>query len=182
MWIFLILLAVIPLFFFWTDAAVELVPHWASILPQNKDSTSTLKPGQTAPSALDIARRAGKPIPWTETKTEKGYAAFLLSPDDKYRLVAGCQIGQPPSLHFTQISGAAVTVPLIVDFAYGQVQLTQGYYPGADLVGSVGQMEKISIRLTDGNTTKPGTLVTTFNTMPLLSESVARSLSQNCER
>lgn len=182
MWIFLLVLALIPLFFFWSDAAVDLVPHWASILPQNKDSTSKLKPGQIASNAADIARRAGKPIPWTETQTEKGYAAFLLSPDDNYRLVAGCQVGQPPSLYFTQLNGEAVTVPLIVDFEYGQIQLTQGFYPGVDLVSSVSQMSQITIRLANGNTLKPGTLVTTFNAMALPSESVARALSQNCER
>jgi hypothetical protein len=46
---------------------------------------------------------------------------------------------------------------------------------------SGGVPSRISILLADGTAAKPGTLVATFNTTPMFSEAVARSLRQNCE-
>lgn len=176
MWVFLFLLALVPLFFFWTDAAVDLIPQWQGALPQSKDST--LITGADTPEwqTLEAKRRAGESVPWVEANSAKGFAAYLVSPDDQYRLVVGCQAEQPAVLHVTRLSGEAVTEQWRLDYEYGQLPVVNGTYQGDMLLSAVSQMQKVVLLGADGKQ------ISQFNTTAIPSENVARQLSQVCAR
>lgn len=176
MWVFLFLLALVPLFFFWTDAAVDLIPKWQGALPQSKNSTLVAGADVAEGQTLDVKRRAGEAVPWVEANSEKGFAAYLISPDDQYRLVVGCQTEQPATLHVTLLSGAPITATWTLDYEYGQLPVVNGSFQGDLLLSAVSQMSKVVLLGEDG---KP---LAQFNTTVIPSESVARQLAQVCAR
>lgn len=178
MWILLILIALIPLFFFWTDAAVDLIPQWKEDLPLNKDSTQVQEAGGatlTEAQRITQDRKAGKPIPWLMGDSATGYVAYLISPDDQYRVAVGCDKDMPPSLQLTHISGTPVPSELSVETAIGPMAITGGFNQEESLIGMVSHLDNIVVTHNDQK-------ITSFHTSIQASESVAQYLSQNCKR
>lgn len=172
MWIVILLLAAIPIFFFWSDAAIKLVPSMANVLPQPKDSRT----GQAVDeqlNALDKAMHAA--TTWTIANTDAGYTAWMVSGDGQYRLVTGCQTGQRAALQLTKLEGN-VQPALVVDYQFGSIPLKNGYYAGEELVGAVSQAREVSVKDDQGR------LIASFRADGLSSEAVARDLTQNCVR
>lgn len=178
MWIFIFVLAMVPLFFYLSDSVTTVLPALSKYLPE-KNNKGAGSPGGLA--ALNAAQ-PGQVVRWTQSSTDAGYVAWLMSSDGQYRLAVGCRKGAPASLQVTQGSGKPVADQLVLDFHYGRVTLTQGMYGGSDLVGAVAQFDAVDLQQPVVAAT-PQTLpltVARFSADRRDSGLMARSLQQYC--
>lgn len=170
MWAFLLLLAIVPLTFFWSDSVLTIFPQLAPYLPAKTASAPGVQvsPEASAPLAEGINR-------WVETTSEQGYVAWTLSQDGRYRLAIGCQPKQPAALQVTQITGEPFADPLTVNYSYGTLPLKSGFYVGSELVGAVSQFKDIYLQRVDDEA-----VLAQFQVDSLVSGTVARSIQSNC--
>lgn len=174
MWIFIFVLAMVPMIFYWSDSVVTVFPQLAQYLPEKKSN---------APGVNAVA--AAAPIPaqlgaWSQVSTDKGYAAWLLSADGQHRLAVGCRKA-PPLLQVTQINGKALGRALVLDFQYGQVPLTtEGVHAGSDVIAAVAQFDEMTLRAPATGQPTEQLIVARFTADRYASGQIARSLQLNC--
>lgn len=179
MWIFIFVLAMIPLAYNWSDQVVTLFPSLAQYLPQK----TTAETQRLQASGLD-----GKPVPgkdglWVQTHTDQGFAAWLISADDQYRLAVGCRSGQPAAMQVTKAYTASPDIPknLTLNFQYGQAPMRQSIYEGRNLVGDVAQFAQVSLEVPSAKNQGAAPFAT-FNALSVESGKVARVIQQKCAR
>lgn len=170
MWAFILILAIVPLVFFWSDSVLTMFPQLSPYLPAKTASAAgaQVSPDASAPLAEGINR-------WVETNSDQGYVAWTLSLDGHYRLAVGCQPKQPAALQVTQITGEPLAEPMSVNYNYGTLSLKSGFYVGSELVGAVSQFKDIYLQRADDES-----VVAQFQVESLLSGTVARSIQSNC--
>ena len=168
MWPFLFILALVPMFFYWSDSVSSVFPALASYFPEKKP-VDVVAPGQ-APQAT----AKGSDTSWFES-TEGGYVAWLRSLDENYRLAAGCREGGQAVLQVTEVaSGQALDVPLVLNFQYGALSLASGVYAGPELVGAIAQFQDIYLQ------SPTGVVYAQFQATQSNSGAIARTLTQMC--
>lgn len=174
MWIFLFLLASVPMVYYWSDNIVTMFPQVEGYLPKSD------KPAVVPPSAK--AALPNGPQPWQEVTSPTGYAARLLSTNGDYYLTTGCRYGEHPRLLVTSARGAPLGGGLTLDFKTGRIPLTLGGYAGPDLINAVAQFGELSLWYSQGQAPAAVTtlVITTFSTDRLKSGKLARNLQQVC--
>lgn len=178
MWIFVFVLAMVPLLFHWSDQVVTVFPALAEYLPKK---TGAGDDTAHRPGGLD-----GKPVPgkdgqWVQAHTEQGYAAWLISADDQYRLAVGCRKGLPASM---QVTGAYQNTPpppprLVLDYRYGQAPFVKGTYAGRSLIGELAQFETVVLQVPAQPGQQPAPFAQ-FRALTVESGKIARRVQQAC--
>jgi hypothetical protein len=172
MWPVLFILALVPLFFFWSDSVRDLFPQVEKFLPEK--SAVGAVPGVTRPDLPPELLAGATPGRWYLSETAKGYVAWVMSADGQYRVAVGCHAGAQATLQVTHASGKPMPDGLHVNYQYGKMPLTLGYYTGPDLVNGVAQFADVYLQ-------NDATEVLAQFTMPVAdSNSVARSVGATC--
>lgn len=172
MWPFLLVLAIVPMIFFWSDSVREMFPQVSQYLPE-KSAAQTADGNQTTlPPELAAGAQPGR---WYISQTDKGYVAWVMSADGQYRIAVGCHNGAQATLQVTHLSGATLPAAgLHLNYQYGALPLTQGYYTGSDVVNGVAQFKDIYLQ-------DQSTAVLAQFTVPATdSNAVARSVENTC--
>lgn len=172
MWPFLLVLAIVPMIFFWSDSVREMFPQVSQYLPEK----SAVQPADGAQTTLPPELADGaKPGQWYVSQTDKGYVAWVMSADGQYRIAVGCHKGAQATLQVTHLSGATMPAAgLHLNYQYGALPLTQGYYTGADVVNGVAQFKDVYLQ-------DQSTAVLAQFTVPTTdSNTVARAVANTC--
>jgi len=171
MWPFLLILAIVPMIFFWSDSIRDMFPSLEQYLPA-KSSTETFAPKQPdLPAELLAAAEPGR---WYISQTAKGYVAWTMSADGQYRAAVGCHAGAPATVQVTHMSGATLQQGLVLNYQYGKLPLAQGYYTGGDVINGIAQFKDIYLQ-------NEATQVLAQFTVPAAdSNAVARSVQAAC--
>lgn len=174
MWPFLFILILVPLIFFWSDSVRALFPSLSDWLPEeSKTVVGVYDPAN--PNALpEAAKMDPLANQWLISDTEKGYVAWTLSSDKKYRLAVGCYPGAPATLQVTLAQGGALQKMLTLNYQYGLLALDQGHYVGSELVGSVAQFSQVYLQ------SPSGAVLAQFNVPGYVSGAVAREVQSAC--
>ena len=172
MWIFIILLAAVPLVFYWSDSAQALFPQLAQYLPQKGADKNNLTVDATPHKGPD--GQAEEPGRWYTTRTDKGYVSWALSADGVYRIATGCRANAPASLQVTHNSGKALGPGLFLNYEYGTLELGAGAYAGPDLTGAVAQFQRAYLQ------TPQKEVLAEFDFPASDSGLVARALQTDC--
>lgn len=173
MWLSILLLAMVPLFFFFSDNVTTMFPQLASYFPAKHKKVGV---GAASDSAAGVAGPAvADANVWMESTTAQGYVAFVLSPDGQYRLSVGCAPQGTPAAQLTNMKGQAPAPALTVSYRYGKFKLLNGYLQNSEVINAVAQFADIQIVGADGLTP-----VTSFTLDAKRSESIARALQNNC--
>jgi uncharacterized iron-regulated membrane protein len=182
MWIFLLLLAAVPMVYHWSDNIVDMFPSLQTYLP-SKSHTSLAHPagrnvlgatGAGALSASDVAAPAPVVSKWAERQTSAGYVAWSESTDGSYRIAAGCHVNEAPSLQFSAASGQSIPATLTLRYPYGSQTLQDGLYRGSDIISTVAQLKAVTV------TSDAGVVLASFNLDGVRSNLIARALQANC--
>lgn len=172
MWPFIFILAIVPLIFFWSDSIRDLFPSLEQYLP-GKTSTALVNPNTTAELPPELLAGA-EPGRWYISQTAQGYVAWVMSADGQYRTAVGCHTGAPATLQVTHKTGATMPDGLHLNYQYGKMPLTGGYYTGADLVNGLAQFKDVYLQ-------NAATEVLAQFAIPAVdSNSVARSVQTIC--
>ncbi|GBG14519.1 uncharacterized protein NMK_2118 [Novimethylophilus kurashikiensis] len=181
MWIFLFILAIVPMTYYWSDSVVTLFPQLSQYFPDkgsNKQGVAGQAPGQDKQPLL--------PTKWAEAKTEAGYAVWLMSADGQYRVAVGCRTGEAPAIRITQLNGQPIPSRMMLDFQFGRIPLLDGVFAGAtpDLLNAVSQFSAMSLQYPQTpeqvKANQPGLAAAWFKVDQHESGLVARGLQQNC--
>jgi hypothetical protein len=170
MWIFLLVLALVPLAFYFSDSVIAVFPQLADYFPAKHAN----QPALSAKAHVGPDGKTEEPGRWYSTSTPKGYLAWTLSADGTYRLAAGCHKAGKPSLQVTNTEGKGLGDGLFLNFEYGMLQLGAGAYAGPDLVGSLAQFKTIYLQ------TRSRSVLAQFDVDGVESNSIARSLQAQC--
>ena len=172
MWPFIFILAIVPMIFFWSDSVRDLFPSLEKFLPQ-KASNAPVNANTTADLPPELLAGA-EPGRWYISQTAQGYVAWVMSADGQYRTAVGCHTGAPATLQVTHKTGATMPDGLHLNFQYGKMPLTGGYYTGADLVNGLAQFKDVYLQ---NSATE---VLAQFAVPALDSNSVARSVQTIC--
>lgn len=182
MWVFLFILAIVPMVYYWSDSITTLFPQLAQYFPEKGDSAKSTKGGLAGqPSLAQLL-----PTKWAEANTENGYAIWLMSSDNLYRIAAGCRTGEPPAIYLTRLNGQGLPDSLILDFDYGRLPLVNGTFTGStsDLMNAVSQFGTMALQLPQTSEQEkagePGNTVAWFKVDIRESGLMTRGLQQNC--
>lgn len=169
MWPFLFILALVPMIFFWSDSVRELLPQLSEFLPEKNAPVAPQQAGEMA--APDGTAVPGK---WYASQTAEGYVAWMLSSDGHYRLTVGCHTQTPATLQVSHLTAQPIAAGLQLNYQYGRLPLTQGYYKGDELINGVAQFKEVTLQDSAAYAlarfTAPGTD----------SNAVARALAEQC--
>lgn len=171
MWPFLLLLALVPLFFYWSSSIGDLFPSLAHYFPDKNASTQVAVYDGVSPEGNPTA---GAPNKWFTSSTESGYVAWAISGAGTYRLAVGCHTGSPATLQVTPVVEASVPAELVLNYQFGEVPLTDGYFLGDELVGVVAQLGDVYLQ--DSSTA----VIAQFTVPKLESNAIARELTYIC--
>lgn len=172
MWPVILILAIVPMIFFWSDSIRDLFPQLQEYLPA-KSSTAHVVNRDT--DALPAELQAGAvPGRWYISQTAKGYVAWVMSADGQYRASVGCHTGARATLQVTHLSGATLPDRLHLNYQYGVLPLTNGYSVGAELVGSVAQFHDIYLQ------SEAKEVIAQFTVPAVDSNAVARTIESAC--
>lgn len=172
MWPFILILAIVPMIFFWSDSVRDLFPQLEKYLPEK--SATALGPKQ-GPANLPPELAAGtEPGRWYLSQTDKGYVAWTMSADGQYRTAVGCNAGAPATLQVTHLTGATLPDGLHLNYQYGQLSLAKGYYTGPDLIGGVAQFKDVYLQ------NDAAEVLAQFTVPTAESNAVARTVERTC--
>ncbi len=172
MWPFIFILAIVPLVFFWSDSIGELFPQLEAYLPAKSSKDHVSGAGQ---GALPAELAGAVPGRWYVSNTEKGYVAWAMSADGQYRLAVGCHPGAQAAVQLTHLSGETMPAEgLHLNYQFGLLPLTQGFYAGDRLVDSVAQFHDVYLQ------DQARAVLAQFTLPGVESNSVARSVSGTC--
>jgi len=172
MWPIIFILALVPLIFFWSDSIRDMFPELDKYLPEK--SATALQPVQQQANLPPELVAGAEPGRWYISQTAQGYVAWVMSADGQYRTAVGCHTGAPATLQVTHLSGATLPDGLHLNYQYGKLPLTQGYYTGADVVNSVAQFKDVYLQ-------NDATEVLSQFTVPAAdSNTVARAVESTC--
>lgn len=171
MWPFLFILAIVPLIFFWSDSVRDLFPQLEEFLPQKAQKAPVEGEQHQLPPELLAGAEPGR---WYISQTDKGYVAWVMSADGQYRTAVGCHTGAPATLQVTHLSGATLPDRLHLNYQYGKLPLTNGYYAGADVVNGVAQFHDIYLQ------NEATEVMAQFAVPAADSNAVARSVASAC--
>lgn len=172
MWPFIFILAIVPMIFFWSDSVRDLFPSLEKFLPEK---TSTAPVNATTTTDLPPELLAGaEPGRWYISQTAQGYVAWVMSADGQYRTAVGCHTGAPATLQVTHKTGATLPDRLHLNYQYGKLPLTGGYYTGPDLVNGLAQFKDVYLQ---NSATE---VLAQFAVPAVDSNSVARSVQTIC--
>lgn len=171
MWLFLFVLALIPLLFYWSDAVVEVFPDLKPLFPEKSSMAQVTVYDGASPESNPTA---GVPNKWYESDTKEGYLAWTVSGNGAYRLAVGCHAKAPAALQVTPISASTIPEKLTLNYVYGSLNLQSGYYNGDELIGATAQFGEIHLQ-------DPAAVVLADFKVPTHeSNSIARSLQASC--
>ena len=182
MWPALFIIALIPLFFFWSDSALTFFPQMAEYLPAKMKAEDTTPAPATNPD--DPAFVPPENTHWTEQDDENGYAAWAMSLDGIHRIAVGCQTGQGAAISITSLQNTAQGVNVqnptdtsaILNYSFGVLPAPRGYYTGEELVNAVAQFgESVALQNSEGTVT-----YARFKVDPYTSQTIARQITQKC--
>lgn len=174
MWPFLLILAIVPLIFFWSDNVREVFPALSDWLPEQVDDKVLLieTEGIHDFSASSSLNEPGK---WYISQSEEGLVAWTVSSKGAYRLTVGCEPEAQSVLSVSHESGRTLSDDLMLNYEYGHFPLAEGIFYGTELIGGVSQFNSVSLqRLSDGE------LIASFAVPALSSEEIARELRAHC--
>lgn len=181
MWIFIFVLAMVPMAYYWSDSVTTMFPQLAQYLPDKGDKKTTDQAGKPP-----VANQALQPTKWAQANTDAGFAIWLMSADGQYRVAAGCRKNEPPTVRVSQLNGKPVPESLVLDFQYGRMPLTQGIFVGSatDLMNAVSQFGTVSLQLpqtaAQAQAKQPGQAIAWFKVDTRESGLMARGLQQYC--
>lgn len=171
MWLFLFVLALIPLLFYWSDSVVEVFPDLKPLFPEKSSMEQVTVYDGASPEGNPTA---GVPNKWYESDTEEGYLAWTVSGNGAYRLAVGCHAQAPAALQVTPVSSSHIPEQLTLNYVYGSLNLQSGYYAGDELVGATAQFGQLHLQ-------DPAAVVLADFKVPAHeSNSIARSLQASC--
>lgn len=171
MWIFLFVLALVPMCFYWSDSIVELFPGL-----EGRFGTKKAGPAAHIEQRVHLGPD-GKPEEsgrWYTAQTDKGYLAWALAADGTYRMAVGCHRGASPSIQLTHTSGRGLGDGLYLNYDYGTLELGASAYAGADLIGAVAQFKTIYLQ------TRNRAVLAQFDVKQAESNFIARTLLSEC--
>lgn len=169
MWPFIFILAMVPLVFFWSDSVLTMFPQLAPYLPAKSASAgAAVDPTASAPAVEGVNT-------WVESTTDQGFVAWTVSQDGSYRLIVGCQPQQAATLQVAALTGEPIEAPLSVNYSYGTLSLTSGFYTGNELLGAVSQFKDIYLQRTGEDP-----VLAQFHVDSLRSGAIARTLQSSC--
>lgn len=171
-WPIVFILALVPLIFFWSDSIRDMFPQMEEFLPEK--SSKAMVPAGQKPDLPPELLEGAEPGRWYISQTDKGYVAWVMSADGQYRTAVGCHAGAPATLQVTHRSGATMPDRLHLNYQYGKLPLTNGYYAGADVVGGVAQFHDIYLQ------TEATEVMAQFAVPAAESNSIARSVQSIC--
>lgn len=171
MWPFILILAIVPMIFFWSDAARELFPQLKEYLPAKSSPALAKTENGVIPPELKAGAVPGQ---WYISQTPKGYVAWVMSADGQYRTSVGCHAGSSAALQVTHISGADLPDNLHLNYRYGTLPLTKGYYAGPELIGGVAQLNDFYLQ------TAAKEVISQFTVPAVESNSIARTVESVC--
>jgi hypothetical protein len=172
MWPIIFILALAPLIFFWSDSVRDIFPQLEEFLPEK--SAVGAVPGVTQPNLPAELLAGAEPGRWYISETDKGYVAWAMSADGQYRTAVGCHAGAPATLQVTHLSGATLPNGLHLNYQYGKLPLSNGYYTGDDVVSGVAQFHDIYLQ------TEATEVMAQFAVPAADSNAVARSVERIC--
>lgn len=171
MWPFLLILAIVPMIFYWSDSVRALFPQLDPYLP---DKASSVLAEPRPELAVPTAKNQADDIQWLEAQGDDGYVASALSLDRAYRVAVGCRTDAEAVLQVTHITGTALPDQLYLNYQYGHLQLEAGLYAGPELVGVVAQLEAVYLQ------NPAGEVLAQFQVDAAKSGLIARALEQHC--
>jgi hypothetical protein len=174
MWPFIMIMAIVPMIFFWSDSVRDMFPALQKFLPEK--SSPTHLPGQQ-PAAANLPPELAKSAEsghWYVSNTKKGYVAWVMSADGQYRLAVGCRPEAQGSLEVTSMSGATMPEGLHLNYQFGDLRLNKGYYAGDELINAVAQFKNVYLQ-TSANEVKAQ-----FTAAGADSNGVARDVQNTC--
>lgn len=171
MWIFLIILALVPLCYIFMDQVVELFPAMATMFPAKTANSIILQEGKVHVGPDGKPEEPGR---WYSATTPKGVLAWTLSGDSTYRLAAGCHKNGPASLQVTSIDGHGLGDGLHLNFQYGELQLGAGAYAGPELLNALAQFKTIHLQHSNRS------VLAQFDVDAAESGAIARMLQSEC--
>jgi hypothetical protein len=190
MWVFLFILAIVPMAYFWSDSVTDVFPSLQTFLPAKSHTApahahgvsvlgatgagSLGASGATGASSASDAAAAPAVSGWAERQTSSGFVAWTQSTDGAYRLAAGCHPNEAAALQFSTVSGQPVPATLSLRYPYGMQTLQDGFYRGNDTIGTVAQLKTVTV------TDAAGNVLTNFNLDGVRSGLIARALQANC--
>lgn len=171
MWIFLFLVALVPMFFFWSESATTLFPGLQKFFPAKASPvTEQLNTADGAPAGP--TQGAGQ---WHAASGREGYVAWTLSRDGTYRLAVGCRPAAQPALQITHAaSGKGLADGFQLNYGYGMLALGAGVYSASDVVGAVAQFADLVLE------TRNRSVLAEFNVSAVESGGIARALQNEC--
>ena len=173
MWPFLLILVLVPLIFFWSDSVRALFPTLSDWLPG--EAQTAQHPAQPGLNPINSPAHAGDATQqWQISHTEEGFVAWIQSTDNRYRLAVGCHAQAYPAVQVTHVSGSPLSKNMILNFQYGMLPLSLGYYVGDEVVSSVAQFSNIYLQ------SPAGAVVSQFTAPGAASGVVARDIRANC--
>jgi len=171
-WIFILVLCMVPLFFYFTDSLGELFPQWKDDLPGKSQHAVVVA---SAPSINDgLSGESAVPGQWYQAEDEKGFAAWIYSDDMKFRISVGCARGAMPAIRVTELSGLTFPVKANLTFAEGDIPLSYGANQGNDLVGLVAVLDTVQLQNSQNQ------IAAQFTSKKSESGAIARNLSNSC--
>ena len=182
MWPALFIIALIPLFFAWSDSILEFFPQMKEYLPETtkKEPEGPALAPENNPD--DPAYVPPQTSQWTQQSTEQGYVAWAMSLDGSYRLTVGCAPQQAPSLLLQTIveENGELRVSSVQDeqallnYNFGVLATPHGQAQ-TGLIDAVAQFGKMSFQSSNGATT-----YARFQVDSYVSQTIARELTQQC--
>lgn len=171
MWPFLLILAMIPLLFYWSDSVGTVFPALQKFLPEKNSPVA----GVAGPSPTQSPEAYGlEPGQWYVSEGDTGYVAWTVSADGQYRLAVGCRPQAEASIQVTHTSGAELASDFNLNYGFGLLGLSESFYAGSDLVGAVAQFSDVYLQ-------KPNREVLAHFQVPAADSGlVARALQQTC--
>lgn len=174
MWLFLFILALVPLIFYWSDSVRELFPELESYLPA-KESSQLIVDATPNKRALSNSSDATNTVnEWVLVDNEQTFIAWALSYDGQYRLAVGCYKEGEPTIQITTENPVAAQKVAALNFEYGILPMVKGVYQGPELVGSVAQFSKVILQ------THLGEVLAEYELPGNISGFVAREIENNC--
>lgn len=171
MWLFLFILALVPLLYYWSDSVVEVFPDLKSLFPEKSSMNQVAVYDGASPEGDPTA---GVPNKWYTSETAEGYVAWTVSGNGAYRLAVGCHAQAPATLQVTPVSSSPIPAQLTLNYVYGSLPLQDGYYAGDELIGSTAQFGQIHLQ-------DPAAVVLADFQVPTSeSNSIARALQASC--
>lgn len=172
MWPFLLILAIVPMVFYWSDSVRALFPQLDPYLPDKASSVlAEPRPGFEVPV---VQQGQQEDLQWLAVESDAGYVASALSLDRAYRLAVGCRTDAEAVLQVTHLTGAPLPDALFLNYQYGHLPLSTGVYVGPELLGVVAQLETVYLQ------GPAGEVLSQFQVDATKSGLIARAVEQNC--